>query len=69
MEIILPGTGPGVAVGGVVIVDGLDGCPFVHPARKAVRIRMHAQKIGKTDLFICFSPAAFSFRRTRNTLR
>jgi hypothetical protein len=38
----------------VVTVAGPDGCAFVHPARKAVTIRMHAQRIGNNVLFICF---------------
>jgi len=50
---MLPGTGPDTPVV-VVTVAGPDGCVFVHPARKAATIRMHAQRIGKNDLFICF---------------
>jgi len=50
---MLPGTGPDTPAV-VVTVAGPDGCAFVHPARKAVTIRMHAQRIGKNDLFICF---------------
>jgi len=50
---MLPGTGPDTPAV-VVTVAGPDGCAFVHPARKAVTIRMHAQRRGKNDLFICF---------------
>jgi len=50
---MLPGTGTDTPTG-VVTVPG-PGCGvFVHPARKAVTIRMHAQRIGKNNLFICF---------------
>ncbi len=38
----------------VVTVAGPDGCAFVHPARTAVTIRIHAQRRGKDELFICF---------------
>jgi hypothetical protein len=51
--VILPGTGPDTPTV-VVTVAGPGCCVFVHPARKAVTIRMHAQRIGKNDLFICF---------------
>jgi hypothetical protein len=50
---MLPGTGPDPPAV-VVAVVGPDGCAFVHPARKAATIRMHAQRIGTNDLFICF---------------
>jgi hypothetical protein len=50
---MLPGTGPDTPTV-VVTVAGPGCCVFVHPARMAVTIRMHAQIIGKNDLFICF---------------
>jgi len=50
---MLPGAEPTV-ISGVDTVDGPDCCAFVHPARKAVTVRMHAQRIGKNDLFTCF---------------
>jgi hypothetical protein len=50
---MLPETGPDTPTV-VVTVAGPGCCVFVHPARKAVTIRMHAKIIGKKDLFICF---------------
>ena len=50
---MLPGTGPDTPAV-VVTVAGPGGSAFVHPAREAVTIRMHAQRRGKIDLFICF---------------
>ena len=50
---MLPGTGPDTPTG-VVTVPGPGCCAFVHPARNAVMIRIHAQRIRKNDLFICF---------------